>query len=84
MDELLLLAGQEDSGISDEQEWSRELIALRRWLAEDWLRPDPVVTQQQPAAVQSEGGATSDEREGAEDQEDMVMVQRPPWQSGGR
>ena len=30
VDELLFLAGQEDSGISDEQEWSRELIALRR------------------------------------------------------
>ena len=49
------------------------------------MRPDPVVIQERSAAVQSEeGGATSDERDGKEDQENMVMVQRPPWQSGGR
>ena len=40
VDELMMLAAQEDQGISDERPWSQEPIALRRWLAEDWLRPD--------------------------------------------
>ena len=37
VDELLLLAGQEDAGVSEES-WTEELVALRRWLAEDGAR----------------------------------------------
>ena len=35
MDELLLLAGQ-----ANKNGLKKEVMALRRWLAEDWLRPD--------------------------------------------
>ena len=40
VDEFMLMANQEDPHISDEGVWTQEVNALRRWLAEDRLRPD--------------------------------------------
>ena len=38
VDEILLFSGREEQGLSEEREWSEEVLSLRRWLAEDHLR----------------------------------------------
>ena len=54
-------------------------------MAEDWLRPDPVAAQATESARPSEeDDIAGDEREDVDEQEDVVMVQRPPWQNKGR
>ena len=41
VDEILLFSGREEQGLSEEREWSEEVLSLRRWLAEDHLRAGP-------------------------------------------
>ena len=88
LDELLLLGGQEDSGVSDERSWTRELLALRRWLAEDWLRPDG-----DTPAGSGEGAPTDEvmshgdgEGQNKDREDDVALVQRreSPWERTGR
>ena len=81
LDELHMLAGAETTGIAVEQEWTREILALRRWLAEDHL--DPRRPEVDPDARSSdEPSPTANQQE--EDGEESALMQggrrRPWWQ----
>ena len=79
MDEIHMIAATEVTGVSIEDTWDRELLGLRRWLAEDMLCPKEEVSDEDQENAES---PTPTEEE---EQEEVTMVQKglPPWKRDG-
>ena len=78
MDEIHMVAATEVTGVSIEGTWDRELLGLRRWLAEDMLCP-----REDEPDDEREGENSPTPTEEEEDEVAMIQKGRPPWKRNG-
>ena len=79
LDEIILMARQEDVGISEEREWTTELLGLRRWLADDRLRPELRPRDDSRETEREENDTQMVDDDGEENA--LMQRRRPPWET---